>query len=161
MDEDRKEPQKFASHAEFEAAWRELLVHARETIVLFDPDCAVFPLGASDVDAALRRFLHDGGTLRLALHRPDYVERHYPRFLRLLKDFGHRIECRATPRTLHQLTDSFCVADREHIVRRYHSDHMRGEAALAQPEACELSLERFEAIWTESAPTLHPTTTGL
>jgi hypothetical protein len=48
-----------------------------------------------------------------------------------------------------------------HIVRRYHSDHMRGEAAFDTPAAAELARERFAAIWDESRPALHPTTTGL
>lgn len=152
---------KFASHMEFEALWRELLLRSRATLQMFDPDFAVFPLGASDVDALLRRFLHDGGMLRLALHRPTLIERDYPRFVRLLKDYNHRIECRATPRNLQQLTDSFCIGDRVHIVRRFHCDHMRGEAAFGTAAAADLSQERFEALWAESAPTLHPTTTGL
>ena len=152
---------KFASHADFEAALRECLLRTTDTLQLFDPDFSVFPLGVSDVDALLRRFLQDGGTMRLALHDSAYIERHYPRFLRLLKDYNHRIECRATGRHLHQLTDSFCIGDRIHIVRRYHSDHLRGEAAFGAPEACEVSLDRFDQIWGEAAPTLHPTTTGL
>jgi hypothetical protein len=152
---------KFNSRAEFEEQLRACLGLARRTLQLFDPDFAVYPLGAADVDGLLRRFLHAGGTLQLALHQSGHVERSYPRFLRLLKDYNHRVECRATPRTLRQLTDSFCIADGAHIVRRYHSDHMRGEAAFDTPAATDLSQERFAAIWAESAPTLHPTTTGL
>lgn len=152
---------KFNSRAQFEEELRACLGRARKTLQLFDPDFAVFPLGAADADVLLRRFLHDGGTLQLALHRGGHIERNYPRFLRLLKDYNHRVECRATPRTLHQLTDSFCIADGRHIVRRYHCDHMRGEAAVDDPAATDLSQERFAAIWAEAAPTLHPTTTGL
>lgn len=152
---------KFTSRSEFEALWRELLLQTRSTLLLFDPDFAVVPLGASDVDAVLRRFLQGGGTVRLALHRPQVIERDYPRFLQLLKDYNHRIECRATARNLHQLTDSFSIGDRVNIVRRYHSDHLRGEAAFGLAEAADISQERFDAIWAESAPTLHPTTTGL
>lgn len=152
---------RFSSHAEFQAHFRDCLARSQATLLMFDPDFSVFPLGASDVDATLRAFLRSGGAIRLALHRTAHIERHYPRFLTLLKDFNHRIECRATSRSLHQLTDSFCIGDGIHIVRRFHADHMRGEAAFGLPEATEISLERFEAIWAESAPTLHPTTTGL
>ena len=152
---------KFASHAEFQAHFRDCVGRSHATLQLFDPDFSVFPLGASDVDALLRAFLARGGVIQLALHRPTHIEREYPRFLRLLKDFSHRIECRATSRGLHHLTDSFCIGDRTHIVRRFHSDHMRGEAAFNLPEAAELSLERFEGIWAESVATLHPTVTGL
>ena len=152
---------RFGSHAEFQAHFRDCLARSQATLQLFDPDFSVFPLGASDIDARLRAFLHDGGTLRLAMHRTQHIERHCPRFLVLLKDYNHRVECRATSRSLQQLTDSFCIGDGIHIVRRFHCDHMRGEAAFALPEATEISAERFAGIWAESTPTLHPTTTGL
>ena len=151
----------FNGHQEFEAHLREVVAHSRQTLQLFDPDFAVFKLGQSDIDAALRQFLVGGGSLQLAAHDTAYIERHYPRFLRLLKDFNHKIEFRVTGRQLHHLTDSFCIGDKVHIVRRFHSDHMRGEAAFFAPLATEISLERFAGIWDESKPGLHPTTTGL
>lgn len=152
---------KFNSHAEFGAHLRECLARSQAVLQMFDPDFSVFPLGQADIDAALRRFLAGGGALVLARHRSDHIERECPRFLRLLRDYSHRIECRVTPSNLHQLTDSFCIGDQVHIVRRFHCDHMRGEAAFDNPAACEISLERFGAIWLESRPTLHPTVTGL
>lgn len=151
----------FSTHLEFEGHFHECIARSRLALQLFDPDFSVFPLGASDTDAALRQFLGGGGSLQLAMHRSAYIERHYPRFLRLLKDYSHRIECRITGRNLHHLTDSFCIGDGVHIVRRYHSDHMRGEAAFDSPPSTEISGERFAAIWAEALPGLHPTTTGL
>ncbi|MDB5905943.1 MAG: hypothetical protein JWP34_57 [Massilia sp.] len=152
---------RFSTQLEFAARFRECIARSHTSLQLFDPDFRVFPLGISDVDAGLRHFLTAGGSIELALHRPEHIEREYPRFVRLLRDFGHRIECRATPPGLRQLTDSFCIGDAVHIVRRFHSDHMRGEAAFDAPAATEVSLERFRAIWLESRPCLHPTTTGL
>lgn len=152
---------RFTTHLEFGIRFREVIARSRSTLQLFDPDFRVFPLGLTDVDALLRSFLVGGGTIQLAMHRSTVIERDYPRFLTLLRDFNHRIECRATSRNLHQLTDSFCIGDGVNIVRRYHSDHMRGEAAFDAPLACELSIERFGGIWTESTGNLHPTTTGL
>jgi hypothetical protein len=151
----------FASHSEFDAHFRRCIASSRERLDWFDPDFAVFPLGASEIDAALRHFIAGGGHIRLAAHRDAYITQHYPRFLRLLRDFSHRIECRITSRGLHHLTDSFCIGDGVHIVRRFHSDHLRGEAAFDLPAATETSIDRFEAIWAESAPGLHPSTTGL
>jgi hypothetical protein len=152
---------RFSTHLEFGIRFRECIARSKTSLQMFDPDFRVFPLGVSDVDAALRQFLAGGGSIELALHRPGHIEREYPRFVRLLKEFGHRIECRATPPGLRQLTDSFCIGDGVHVVRRFHSDHMRGEAAFDHPPATEISLERFGAIWLESRPCLHPTTTGL
>jgi hypothetical protein len=152
---------RFDTRAEFQHQLRAVLARAQASLDLFDPDFALFPLGDPDVDATLRRFLQGGGLVRLAMHGSGHIERHYPRFLRLLRDHGHRIECRITHRGIRQLTDSFCIADDLHLVRRFHSDHLRGEAAFDAPQETELPRERFSAIWEESAPGLHATTTGL
>ncbi|RZJ84336.1 MAG: hypothetical protein EOO64_04115 [Massilia sp.] len=152
---------RFDTRLAFEAQFRACLAAARTRLDLFDPDFAVFPLGTSDVDAALRAFLRQGGVLRLALHSPRHLERHAPRLLRLLRDYSHAAECRVTPKTLHGLTDSFCIADDAHVVRRFHSDHMRGEASFGSPGAVDLPRHRFDALWDESRPTLLSTNTGL
>jgi hypothetical protein len=152
---------RFSTHLEFGARLRECIARSQATLQLFDPDFRVFQLGLSDVDAALRHFLTGGGAIELAMHRSEYIARSYPRFVRLLRDFNHQVGCRATGSALSHLTDSFCIGDGIHIVRRFHSDHMRGEAAFDNPPAAEVSLERFGAIWLESRPCLYPTTTGL
>lgn len=151
----------FDTRAEFEVRFRACLAAAHTRLDLFDPDFAVFPLGASDVEAVLRDFFRRGGVLRLALHSPQHIERHAPRFLRLLRDYGHLLSCRNTPKGLRTLTDSFCIADDLHVVRRFHSAHMRGEAAFAAPDAVDLPRHRFEAIWDESFAVLESTKTGL
>jgi len=154
-------PLPFDTRAAFQQQLGEVLAQARATLVMFDPDFSLFRLGAPDVDAVLRRFLHAGGRLRLALQDPAYLERDAARFLRLLKDYAHGVECRRTPRSLRELTDSFCIADDLHIVRRFHSDHLRGEAAFDAPQQTELSRMRFDAIWAESQPGLQASVTGL
>lgn len=152
---------RFDTCAGFEAQFRACLDAAQVRLDLFDPDFAVFPLGSRDTDAALRTFLGRGGMLRLAMHSPGHIERHYPRLLRLLRDHGHAIECRATPKALHDLTDSFCIVDNRHVLRRFHSDHMRGEMAFDTPDSLDIPRHRFEAIWAESRPTLQPSIAGL
>ncbi|SDC09846.1 hypothetical protein SAMN05428966_10186 [Massilia sp. PDC64] len=154
-------PLPFDTRAAFQQQLGEVLARARATLIMFDPDFAQFRLGARDVDAALRRFLHAGGHLRMVLHDPAHLEREAPRFLRLLRDYAHGVECRRTPRTLRELTDSFCIADDQHIVRRFHSDHLRGEAVFDAPQQTELSRLRFDAIWAESQPGLQTSVTGL
>jgi len=152
---------RFDTRAEFQRQLRAVLARAQASLDMFDPDFALFPLGEPDVDAVLRRYLAGGGQLRLAMHGSAHIERHYPRFLRLLREHGHRIECRVTHRGIRQLTDSFCIADGLHIVRRFHSDHLRGEAAIDAPQETEVPRERFSAIWEESQPGLYSSVTGL
>ena len=155
------EQNRFSTRTEFEQHFQACVAQSDATLFLFDPDFSVFPLGSSETDAALRHFLRRGGHLQLAMHQTEHIQRQYPRFLRLLQDYSHRIECRVTNRQLRTLTDSFCIGDGHHIVRRFHSDHMRGEAVFNAPLATEISRERFIGIWAESLPGLRATTTGL
>jgi hypothetical protein len=152
---------RFDTRAEFQRHLLAVLERAQVSLELFDPDFALFQLGDPETDAVLRRFLQGGGTLRLAMHGSAHIERHCPRFLRLLRDHGHHIECRITHRGIRQLTDSFCIADALHLARRFHSDHLRGEAAFDAPAETDVPRERFAAIWEESQAGLHATTTGL
>ncbi|MEJ7807542.1 MAG: hypothetical protein WKG03_16655, partial [Telluria sp.] len=111
---------RFSTRTEFESHFLACVAQSSATLSLFDPDCGVFPLGSSTTDAALRHFLSRGGHMQLAMHQTELIEREYPRFLRLLQDYSHKIECRVTSRPLRTLTDSFCIGDGEHIVRRFH-----------------------------------------
>ena len=151
----------FSSRSDFALQLHACMARAQRSLDLFDPDFALFALGTSAVDSVLRDFLRHGGKLRLAMHRSTHLEQACPRFMRLLRDLGHQVECRLTSRSLQPLTDSFCVADGVDLVRRFHSDHARGEAAFGVPGAADICKERFAAIWDEARPALHPTTTGL
>jgi hypothetical protein len=151
----------FSSRGEFAQQLGVCIGRARRTLDLFDPDFALFNLGSVELDKTLRAFLHGGGRLRLAMHRTTHLERDGPRFIRLLRDLGHQVECRVTSRPLRQLTDSFCIGDDVDVVRRFHCDHLRGEAAFGVPGAADICRERFLGIWDESSPALYPTTTGL
>lgn len=155
------DPSRFDSRAEFGTHFRAVIARSQLRLQLFDPDFSVFPLGQADVEASLRAFLANGGSIELALHDAAHIERECPRFLRLLRDFSHRIACRATPPGLRQLTDSFCIGDDRHIVRRFHCDHMRGEVRFDDAAAVDISAERFAALWLESRPALAVSTIGL
>lgn len=151
----------FDSRAEFTRQLHVCMARAQRTLDLFDPDFTLFALGTADVDKTLRSFLRNGGQMRLAMHRTRYLEREAPRFIRLLRNHGHQVACHVTNRSLQQLTDSFCIADGVNVVRRFHSDHARGEAAFGVPGAADICRERFAGIWVESKAALHPSTTGL
>ena len=151
----------FTTKAEFLQHLAGCITRASHTLTMFDPDFAIWELGGSATDALLRRFLKDGGRLQLAAHDGRAVERDAPRFLRLIKDYGHLVEVRRTSQPLRQLTDSFCIADERHIVRRFHADHFRGEAVFDGPEDTQISAERFITIWLESSPGLYANSTGL
>ncbi|AVR98022.1 DUF7931 domain-containing protein [Pseudoduganella armeniaca] len=155
------ERQAFDTRAAFQAQLALLLGRARVSLRMFDPDYADWQLGSASTDALLRAFLRGGGSLQLVAHSNARLERDAPRFLRLLQDYGHLIECRVTNRSLRHLTDSFCVADERDIVRRFHRDFFRGEADFDAPSSTQTCLERFEGIWAETTAGLHANVTGL
>jgi hypothetical protein len=155
------ETQPFDTRAGFQAQLEACLSRARLTLAMFDPDFGWWELGSTKNDALLRAFLRHGGRLQLVAHGNARLERDAPRFLRLLADYSHLVECRLTNRSIAHLTDSFCVGDGHHLVRRFHSDHFRGEAIFNAPSSTQTSLERFTAIWTETRPGLHASVTGL
>lgn len=151
----------FDTRAGFQAQLETCLSRARLTLALFDPDFGWWELGSARHDALLRAFLQGGGRLRLVAHDNARLERDAPRFLRLISDYSHLIQCRITNPALRQLTDSFCVADDRHIVRRFHSDHLRGEAIFDDPPSTQIALERYQSVWAETSPGLHANVTGL
>src|SRR4051812_39565340 len=108
MDHDGKggsyQARPFDTQREIAAYFLECVAGAQASLQLFDPDFRVFDLGHSETDAALRQFLLGGGSLQLAMHRSEHIERYYPRFIKLLRDYSHRIECRLTSKNLHHLT---------------------------------------------------------
>jgi hypothetical protein len=151
----------FSTRAEFGEHLLRCLSGASQTLQMFDPDFSLWELGSSGTDTVLRRFLAGHGKLQLVAHSNAHLERHAPRLLRLLKDYGHAIECRLTNKSVRHLTDSFCIADGRDMVRRFHSDHLRGEAVFHAQTETQLYLDRFEAIWQETGPGLHADATGL
>ncbi|CAN7176839.1 hypothetical protein LJR289_000305 [Pseudoduganella sp. LjRoot289] len=156
-----KQVQHFDTRAGFQEQLRVCISRANSTLQLFDPDFAAWELGSSQIDALFRQFLSNRGKLELVAHSNAELEQHAPRFKRLLRDYSHAIECRRTSPALRQLTDSFCIADQLHLVRRYHSDHFRGEAVYDAALDTQVCGERFTAIWKETVPGLNADTTGL
>ncbi|WP_338765526.1 hypothetical protein [Massilia sp. METH4] len=153
--------QTFDSRAGFQAALDDCLSRSRLALAMFDPDFGWWELGSARNDALLRAFLRHGGRLRLVAHSNARLERDAPRFLRVLQDYSHLVECRLTNRSIAHLTDSFCIGDERHLVRRFHSDHFRGEAIFHAPMSTQNELERYGAIWAETRPGLQAGITGL
>ncbi|MDC8759189.1 hypothetical protein [Janthinobacterium fluminis] len=151
----------FSSRQAFQQQLRLCLSRAERRLRLFDPDFALWDLGTGEVEAILRPFLLGGGGIALLAHSDALLERQCPRLLRLLTQFGHRFECRVSSKNLRHLTDSFCIADDLHLVRRFHSDHLRGEAVFDSEADTRLCAERFAGMWLEAEPGLHPSTAGL
>jgi len=151
----------FDTRSAFQQQLALCIAGARHTLCMFDPDFACWELGSASMDAALRRFLHHGGQLQLVAHQGRPTEQSAPRFLRLIKDYQHRVAVRRSHPALRQLHDSFCLADQQHLVRRFHSDHYRGIATANDPFEAQTYHDHFITIWLESGPGLYADTLGI
>ncbi len=154
---------KFLLPTEFTGLLRQCFAMARYRLQLFDPDFSIWSLGGAEATQILRQFLlsNKKSRIEMVMHKTTYIERDCPRFMHLFTEFGHVIECRVTPKNLRHLTDSFCIADDAHIVRRFHSDHFHGEAVFNAQNETQNWQKRFTEIWLESDSGLHAATTGL
>lgn len=150
----------FSSRHAFTALLRQCLARAEQRLQCFDPDFSSWELDSAENQAILRRFLLGKGRIELVAHDSAHLAR-AARFMRLLRDFGAAIECRVSGAQLRHLSDSFCLADAAHMVRRFHCDHPRGAAVFDDPAGVEPYAGRFAAIWLEAQPGLHAGTIGL
>jgi hypothetical protein len=151
----------FSSRLEFEEQISRCLARASERLDLFDTDFSLWQLGTAAMDGELRRFLTGKGRIRMLAHDASYLKQHCPRFLRLLRDFSHAIECRIIHPSERHLTDSFCIGDEQHLVRRFHRDHPRGEAVFDDRANASICSERFNDTWRLSTAAIDVGVTGL
>lgn len=148
---------------EFHRHLRDIFARAQHSLQLFDPDFSQWELQKKEVIDLLRQFLlaNRNARLQIVSHHVKFLEQECPHFLLLLRDFGHAMECRETRKHIRNLSDSFCVADGIHVVRRFHCDHMRGAAEFDSVVNSAMPLERFTQIWDESDIALRSTVLGI
>lgn len=157
-----KEPvdRRFEGRHEFHRATIEALDCTRHELLLLDHDFREWPLGTAEGEHALRAVLARGARVRVMVVKPDWLARHGDRFMRVRREFSARIEIREIPETL-RLEESILLGDHQHLVRRIHSESLRGRLVLASPSQLESQLPRYDAIWEESTDCLPATTIGL
>ncbi|WP_338844525.1 hypothetical protein V8J88_12850 [Massilia sp. W12] len=153
---------KFDTLREFKLHLSRAVETAQYELLCLDPDFAFWGLESAQMAQLLRAFFlrRPDARIKLALHETHYLQR-CPHFLRTVQAFPLACETRQTPRKLRELRDSFCIADQRHIVRRYHADHMRGEAVFSTPEACFTPLERWRQLWDACHPCLPVFSSGI
>lgn len=154
---------RFSLPSEFHNLLEQCLGRADSVLQMFDPNFSSWGWDHTEPFQLMRHFLlaRRGNKIQIAYHHDEYLERECARFMPFLVDFSHAVECRQTPRNLRQLTDSFCLADDRHVVRRFHCDHFRGEAVFDSQVACQIPAKRFDDIWVESDPGLQSGRVGL
>lgn len=152
-----------ASKADFAQALTDITSLATRTLRIFDPTVAEFGLNSPQREEQLNRFLRMRRTNRLmiAVHDPRVITLSSPRLLRLLRLFSHAIAIHRTNDAIRNIEDALVIADDLHCIRKPHFERTRGVVYLHEPVETREWLNRFEAIWEQSTPSVSATTIGL
>lgn len=154
--------QLFDSEAGYRAAIDLTLAAARRELRIFDQDLSDMGLDTPPRIAALTTFLGAGrGRLSVILHDTAYLEQRMPRFINLLRLYGHALEVRRTAEHLRQVADCWVLADQATGAIRFHADHPRGKLVLATPAEVLPWWQRFDELWLSGEPCSPGAATGL
>ena len=149
--------------AESKAAIDEVIATANKTLSIFDYNLEHRGYGDVGRIERIRRFLLAGRAhrLRIALHEPEYLERHEPRLITLLRQLPGSIAIHRTVGQARNATDPFVVADDHSVWHLQHHGQQRAIVALHSPADASPLRDRFEEIWELSEPAVGSSTLGL
>lgn len=149
--------------AEYAAAIDEIIGLARHQLLIFDYNLENMGFNGLARYDALHAFLlaNSRNRLSIVVKDPDYLDRHCPRMIMLLKRFGHNMAIHKTRPEASGAYDPFCIADGEHFARRFHFDDPRGIVATDDPHQGKGLEMRFEQIWEASETAIYGDLAGL
>lgn len=152
-----------ASKADFATALDGVIGLATRTLRIFDPTAADFGFNNPRREEQLARFLRARRTnrLQIAVHDPRVIQQSSPRLMRVLRLFSHAIAIHRTIEAIRSIDDVLVIADDQHCIRRPHHERTRGVVLLHDPVETREWLNRFNAIWEQSDPSVNATTIGL
>ncbi len=152
-----------ASRAGFADALTEITGLARRTLRMFDPTAAAFGFNTPQREEQLSAFFRASrmNRLMIVVHEPHIITQSSPRLLRLLRQFSHAIAIHQTNDAIRNIEDVLVIADERHCIRKPHYEQVRGVVTLHEPVETREWLNRFNAIWEQSAPSVSATTIGL
>jgi hypothetical protein len=99
--------------------------------------------------------------LSVIVHDIRYLESSCPRFVDLLKVYGHAMQIWRTGIEARSASDALVIADDMHYLHRYHMDQPRATLAISMPAAAKPLVARFEEIWASGEPALGGSVLGL
>ena len=155
--------QKLDGLAEYSAAIDEIIGLAKHHVRIFDYNLENMGFNSRDRHDRLHAFLlaNPENRLSIAVHSPDYLDRHCPRMVMLLRRFGRNVAIHRTLPTISEVCDPFCLADGNHYVRRFHFDDPRGISGKNDSHEGRLLMQRFEQIWEASETAIQTDMAGL
>ena len=148
--------------AEQVAALDAIVALARTRLQVFDVDLSEGGWDRAERIDALSRFLR-GRSARfdVIVHDTRWLEASAPRFVALLRQFGHAMTVYRTGAAARGAMDPLCIVDGRHYVHRFHVERPRAAVAIEMPQAARPLCARFDEIWATGEPGLAGTVLGL
>lgn len=147
--------------SEFHQAVFEVITRARLQLCVLDLDLAEWPLETPAAIEALDTVLRaPGSSLRIVVHRTDFIEKQAPRLTRLRHRFPDRITIRVAPGNLPPV-EGLLIGDERDVLRRASPEAWRGRVQFEAPVEVEPWRRKFLALWSACDIELGLTTLGL
>ena len=139
-----------------------LLALARQHVQLFDIDLAQGGWQTPARVDALTRFLRQrNARFDVIVHDTRWMEANAPRFVQLLRQYGHAMTVYRTGAAARAAMDPLLIVDARHHLHRFHIDQPRATVAVDMAQATKPLVTRFEEIWATGEPGLAGTVLGL
>jgi hypothetical protein len=144
------------------AALDAIVAIARARLQLFDVDLSEGGWERPERVESLTRFLRGRNTrFDVIVHDTRWLEASAPRFIGLLRQFGHAMTVYRTGAEARGAMDPLCIVDARHFVHRFHVERPRATVAIDMPQAARPLCARFDEIWATGEPGLAGTVLGL
>jgi hypothetical protein len=151
-----------ATLAEQIAALDQLIGLARSRIQLFDIDLSQGGWERRERIDSLASFLRmRNARLEAIVHDTRWIEASAPRFVQLLRQFGHAVTLYRTGSEARAAMDPLVIVDRRHFLHRFHIDRPGAAIAVDMPQAAKPLCARFDEIWSTGESGLAGTVLGL
>ena len=135
---------------------------ARTRVQVFDIDLSEGGWDRPPRIEALTRFLRGrNARFDVIVHDTRWLEGSAPRFVALLRQFGHAMTVYRTGAEARGAMDPLCIVDARHFVHRFHVERPRAAVALEMPQTARPLCARFDEIWATGEPGLAGTVLGL
>lgn len=147
--------------SEFHQAVHDVLGRAQLQLCIQDLDLAEWPLETPAANSALEKLLREpGSSLRIVVHRPDFIEKAAPRLTRLRQRYAGRITIRVAPGNL-PAVEGLLIGDDRDLLRRASPEAWRGRAQFDAPAEVDPWRRKFLALWSVCEIELGLTALGL
>ena len=144
------------------AALDQLVDLAQLRVQVFDIDLSQGGWERRERTDGLARLLRQrNARLEVIVHDTRWIEASAPRFVALLRQFGHAMTLYRTGPEARAAMDPLLIVDQRHFVHRFHIDRPRAAVAVDMPQAAKPLCARFEEIWATGEPGLAGTVLGL